>query len=75
MRKYCTVLVLQNQHYNLANLLPTLFCRKNFKAVCQVKLTDRHGVGNHMPMVDPSQDVVLEWGKQNDTHTVIQFSR
>ena len=39
------------------------------------KLTDRHGVGNHAPLVDRSQDVVLEWGRQNDTHTVIQFIR
>ena len=39
------------------------------------KLTDRHGVGNHAPLVDRSQDVVLEWGRQNDTHTVIQFTR
>ena len=40
-----------------------------------VHLTDRKAVGNHAPYLDRSQDLRLEGGSQNETHTVVQFSR
>ena len=40
-----------------------------------VHLSDRHAVGNHAPYLDQSQDLQLEAGYQNNTHTVIEFSR
>jgi len=40
-----------------------------------VHLTDRHAVGNNVPYMDTSQDVRLDWGYENDTHTVVQFYR
>ena len=40
-----------------------------------VYLSDRRAVGNHAPYLDASQDLQLEAGYENDTHTVIQFSR
>ena len=41
----------------------------------QVHVTDRHAVGNNVPYLDTQQDYHLEWGYENDTHTVVQFSR
>jgi len=41
----------------------------------EVHLSDRHAVGNHAPYLDRSQDLKIERGYQNDTHTVIEFSR
>jgi len=41
----------------------------------QVHLTDRHAVGNNVPYLDTSQDYSLDWGYENETHTVIQFHR
>jgi len=40
-----------------------------------VHLSDRHSVGNNAPYMDPSQDLELHSGYENDTHTVIQFYR
>ena len=40
-----------------------------------VHLTDRHAVGNNVPYLDTVQDYSLHWGYENDTHTVVQFSR
>ena len=36
---------------------------------------DRYAYGMTTPVVDISQDVVVEGGYQNDTHTVMRFSR
>ncbi|XP_071533457.1 DBH-like monooxygenase protein 1 [Panulirus ornatus] len=41
----------------------------------QPHLQDRHGEGNWLPSLDDSQDVVVHGGMQNDTHTVLRFSR
>ncbi|KAK8380027.1 hypothetical protein O3P69_016584 [Scylla paramamosain] len=41
----------------------------------EVFLHDRHAEGNSAPMLDQSQDVKLLGGYQNDTHTVLRFSR
>ena len=41
----------------------------------RVTLQDRHGEGNNVPELDASQDVSLDWGRENDTHTVLQFHR
>jgi len=41
----------------------------------RVHLTDRHAVGNNVPYLDTSQDLRLDWGLENDTHTVVQFFR
>jgi len=41
----------------------------------KVHLTDRHAVGNNVPYLDTSQDLRLDWGLENDTHTVVQFFR
>jgi len=41
----------------------------------KVHLSDRNGIGNHAPSLDTQQDLVLDLGYENDTHTVIQFSR
>ena len=41
----------------------------------QVTLEDRHAEGNSVPKLDRSQDVTLEWGMENDTHTIVQFHR
>ena len=41
----------------------------------RVTLQDRHGEGNSVPELDTSQDVSLDWGRENDTHTVLQFHR
>lgn len=40
-----------------------------------VYLTDRHAVGNRSPFLDKSQDLTLISGAENETHTVIEFSR
>jgi len=40
-----------------------------------VHLSDRHAVGNLAPFLDKSQDLRLEEGYENETHTVIEFSR
>merc|ERR1711962_1482719 len=40
-----------------------------------VHLSDRHAVGNNAPFLDSSQDLTLIAGYENDTHTVIEFSR
>lgn len=41
----------------------------------QVFGEDRHAIGNQEPLMDASQDFQVESGYQNDTHTVITFSR
>ncbi|KAG7172306.1 MOXD1 1-like 1 [Homarus americanus] len=41
----------------------------------QIYLHDRHGEGNWRPPVDDTQDVEVLGGYQNDTHTVLRFSR
>ncbi|XP_050714984.1 uncharacterized protein LOC126997815 [Eriocheir sinensis] len=41
----------------------------------KVFLHDRYAEGNMAPKVDVSQDVKLLGGYQNDTHTVLRFSR
>ncbi|MPC37085.1 DBH-like monooxygenase protein 1 [Portunus trituberculatus] len=41
----------------------------------EVFLHDSYAEGNSAPMVDESQDVKLLGGYQNDTHTVLRFSR
>ena len=41
----------------------------------RVTFEDRHAEGNSVPKLDRSQDVILEWGMENDTHTVVQFHR
>ena len=41
-----------------------------------VHLSDRHAVGNNAPYLDRAgQDLVAIQGRQNETHTVIEFSR
>ena len=40
-----------------------------------VHVTDRHAVGNNVPYLDTSQDYHLISGYENDTHTVVTFSR
>ena len=40
-----------------------------------VRLLDCHAVGNRAPVPDTAQDLELEWGYENDTHTVVQFRR
>ena len=40
-----------------------------------VTLEDRHAEGNMVPFLDTSQDLVLDWGGENETHTVVQFQR
>ncbi|XP_050715576.1 uncharacterized protein LOC126998176 [Eriocheir sinensis] len=44
-------------------------------AAGEVFLHDTYADGNMAPKVDASQDVTLLGGYQNDTHTVIRFSR
>ncbi|KAK8740900.1 hypothetical protein OTU49_002761, partial [Cherax quadricarinatus] len=41
----------------------------------KVYLEDRYASGYSVPMIDNSQDVELLGGYQNDTHTVLRFSR
>ncbi|XP_042880997.1 uncharacterized protein LOC122258825 [Penaeus japonicus] len=41
----------------------------------EVMLQDRYATGYMMPEVDETQDVELLGGFQNDTHTVLRFSR
>ncbi|XP_069165930.1 MOXD1 homolog 1-like isoform X2 [Procambarus clarkii] len=41
----------------------------------KVFLQDRHSTGYAVPIIDESQDVELLGGYQNDTHTVLRFSR
>nr|XP_045616124.1 MOXD1 homolog 1-like isoform X2 [Procambarus clarkii] len=41
----------------------------------KVFLHDRHATGYAVPVIDESQDVTLLGGYQNDTHTVVRFSR
>nr|XP_045616431.1 uncharacterized protein LOC123769364 [Procambarus clarkii] len=41
----------------------------------KVFLHDRHATGYAVPVIDESQDVTLLGGYQNDTHTVLRFSR
>ena len=36
---------------------------------------DRYAHGMATPVVDHSQDIVVEGGYQNNTHTVMRFSR
>ncbi|XP_040570289.1 DBH-like monooxygenase protein 1 isoform X3 [Lepeophtheirus salmonis] len=40
-----------------------------------VRFSDRWAEGNSAPIMDMSQDYVLMSGSENDTHTVIRFSR
>ena len=40
-----------------------------------VHVTDRHAVGNNVPYLDTSQDYHLISGYENDTHTVVTFTR
>jgi hypothetical protein len=40
-----------------------------------VKLLDCFAVGNRAPVPDTAQDLELDWGYENDTHTVVQFRR
>ena len=40
-----------------------------------VHVTDRHAVGNNVPYLDSKQSYRLEHGHENETHTVVQFSR
>lgn len=44
-------------------------------AHCHICPQDRYAEGNQAPVVDSSQDVQLLGGYQNDTHTVLRFSR
>ena len=41
----------------------------------RVHVSDRHAVGNNPPYLDTRQDVELVAGYENDTHTVVTFSR
>ena len=36
---------------------------------------DRHALGEYEPIIDESQDVTLLAANQNDTHTILRFSR
>ena len=36
---------------------------------------DRHSTGHKVPLIDASQDYTLLHGYQNDTHTILRFSR
>ena len=38
-------------------------------------LQDRHALGEYEPDIDESQDVTLLAANQNDTHTILRFSR
>lgn len=38
-------------------------------------LQDRHGVGTKEPQIDDSQDWTLLSASENDTHTLLSFSR
>ena len=40
-----------------------------------VHVTDRHAVGNNVPYLDTRQDYKVISGYENDTHTVVTFSR
>ena len=39
------------------------------------RFQDRHSTGHKVPLIDTSQDYKLLKGYQNDTHTVLRFSR
>ncbi|CAL4168359.1 unnamed protein product, partial [Meganyctiphanes norvegica] len=41
----------------------------------QVNFQDRFAMGNQQPKIDGSQDIELLGGYQNDSHTVLRFSR
>ncbi|XP_042889305.1 DBH-like monooxygenase protein 1 [Penaeus japonicus] len=36
---------------------------------------DRHAIGNMIPIIDDSQDIEVLGGYENETHTVLRFSR
>ena len=38
-------------------------------------IQDRHALGHRLPTIDASQDYTLLGGYENDTHTVVRFSR
>ena len=38
-------------------------------------IQDRHALGEYEPIIDESQDVTLLAANQNDTHTILRFSR
>ena len=44
---------------------------ENVKTLVQ----DRHALGEYEPIIDESQDVTLLAANQNDTHTILSFSR
>ena len=40
-----------------------------------ISFQDRHAIGEIEPIIDESQDVTLLAANQNDTHTILRFSR
>ena len=52
-------------------------CLKCFKYLVHVHVSfqDRHALGEYEPIIDESQDVTLLAANQNDTHTILRFSR
>ena len=54
--------------------IPVLKC---FKCLVHlhVSFQDRHALGEYEPVIDESQDVTLLAANQNDTHTILRFSR
>ena len=55
------------------------FSNEIYILVCQIFLyflfQDRHALGEYEPIIDESQDVTLLSANQNDTHTLLRFSR
>ena len=45
------------------------------KYFCTSMFQDRHALGEYEPIIDDSQDVTLLAANQNDTYTVLRFSR
>ena len=45
------------------------------KYFCASMFQDRHALGEYEPVIDESQDVTLLAANQNDTHTILRFSR
>ena len=41
----------------------------------QLFFKDRHALGEYEPLIDDSQDVTLLVASQNETHTILRFSR
>ena len=41
----------------------------------EIPVQDRHALGEYEPIIEENQDVTLLSANQNDTHTILRFSR